>query len=69
MLSFFFLSILGEIHWKLLFLVEKLIISESSTEILRIFVFLNNLKGDNPEENFDLLKQLFLILPVKGDKY
>ena len=26
-------------------------------------------KEANPEENLDLFKQLFLIKPVKGDKY
>ena len=26
-------------------------------------------KGANPEENLDLFNQLFLIKPVKGDKY
>ena len=40
-----------------------------STEILRKFVFLPCLKRANPEENLDLFKQLFLIKPVKGDKY
>ena len=40
-----------------------------STEILRKFVFLPCLKEANPEENLDLFKQLFLIKPIKGDKY
>ena len=31
--------------------------------------FLPCLKGENPEENLDWFKQLFLIKPVKGDKY
>ena len=39
--SLLVLSIFGEIHEKNLFLVNKLIISERSTEILRKFVFLN----------------------------
>ena len=33
------------------------------------FVFLINFEKDNSEENLDLFKQLFLIKPVKGDKY
>ena len=44
-------------------------ISEMSTEILRKFVFLPYLKGENPEENLGLFKQVFLIKPVKGNKY
>ena len=31
--------------------------------------FLPYLKGENPEENLDLFKQLFLIKQVTGDKY
>ena len=31
--------------------------------------FLKYLKSVKPEENLDLFKQLFLIKPVKGDKY
>ncbi len=61
-----FLNIFGLIHWKLLFLVKKVTISERITEILRKFVFLI---GENQEENLDLFKQLFLIKPVKLDKY
>ena len=38
-----FLTIFGKIHRELLFLVQKLTISEKSTEILRIF-FLTSLK-------------------------
>ena len=44
-------------------------ISERSTEILKKFVFLNKFEKANPEVNLDLVKQLFLIKPVKGDKY
>ena len=40
-----------------------------STEILTNLFFLPCLKWANPEENLDLFKQLFLIKPVKGDKY
>ena len=36
-------------------------ISERSSELLRKFVFLNMLEKENPEENIDLFKQLFLI--------
>ena len=47
-----FLSIFGEIHRKILFLVKKVTISERSSELLRKFVFLNKFeKGANPEEN------------------
>ena len=56
-----------EIHRELFFLDIKVTISETSTEILRKFVFLTMFeKGSNPEENLDLFKQLFLIKPVKG---
>ena len=64
-----FLSIFGEIHREPLFLVKKKTFSEKSTEILRIFFFYRVWKGANPEENLDLFKQMFLIKPVKGDKY
>ena len=39
-----FWSVFGEIHWKLLFLVKKLTLSESISEILGKFVFLNKLE-------------------------
>ena len=56
-----FRSIFGLVHWKLLFLVQKVTISESSKEILRKFVFLNKFeKGQIQEENLDFFKQLFL---------
>ena len=58
-----FWSIFMEIHWKLLFT------SESSSEILRKFIFSQQVrKVANPEENLDLFKQLFLIKAVKVDK-
>ncbi len=44
-------------------------ISERSTELLRIFFFLTILEKLNPEENFDLFKQMFLIKPIKYGKY
>ena len=59
----------GEIRRELFFLDIKVTISETSTEIFREFFFLPCLKVANPEENLDLFKQLFLIKPVKGDKY
>ena len=40
-----------------------------STETLRKFVFLTMFKSVNSKENWDLFKRLFLIKPVKGDKY
>ena len=64
-----FWSIFWEIHRELLFLVKKVTISEKSTEIIRNFFFLTCLKIENPDENLDLFKQIFLIKPVKGDKY
>ena len=64
-----FLSIYGKIHREIFFLDIKLTISETSTEILRKFVFLPRLKGENPEEIMNFFKKLFLIKPVKGDKY
>ena len=54
---------------ELLILGKKLTISEKSTEMLRKFVFLNKFKKGNSEKNLDLFKPLFLIKPVKGDKY
>ena len=44
--SLLFWSIFGEVHWKLLFLVKKVTISERSTEILRKFVFLNKFEKE-----------------------
>ena len=41
-----FWSIFWEIHWELFFLDIKVTISETSTEILRNFVFLTMLKRD-----------------------
>ena len=40
-----------------------------STEIFRKSVFLTMFERGKPEENLDLFKQLFLIKPVKVDKY
>ena len=72
MLNYAFLlfwSISGEIHREPFFLEIKVTISETSTEKLGNFFFYQFWKGENPEENLDLLKQLFLIKPVKADKY
>ena len=70
-------NIFGEIHSELFFLDKKviisldmkLIISETSTEILRKFVFLTIFERGKPEENLELFKLLFLIKPVIEDKY
>ncbi len=43
--------------------------SETSTEILRKFVFLTMFETANPDENLDLFKHLFLIKPVKDNNY
>ena len=51
------------------FLSKKWLSLKRATEILRKFVFLTMFEGGNPEANLDLFKQLFLIKPVKGDKY
>ena len=68
-MPFCFFSTFGAIHRELFLLDIKGTISETSTEILRKFVFLTIFERGNPEENLDLFKQLFLIKPVKGDKY
>ena len=51
-----FWSILGEIHRELLFLVKKVTISETSTEILRKVVFLNNF------EKVQILRKIWICL-------
>ena len=65
----FFWSSFGQIHIEHYFLDINVTITETSTEILRTLFFLPRLKGANPEKNLDLFKQLFLIKPVKVDKY
>ena len=40
-----------------------------STKILRKFVLPIMFERGKTEENLDLFKELFLIKPVKGDKY
>ena len=55
-----FEAFLENILIELLFLVQKVTISEKSTEILRKLFY-----WERPEENLDLSKQLFLTKPVK----
>ena len=62
-----FWSILEEIHIELLFLVQKVTISERRTEILTNLLFSTCLKKGKSWGKIDLFKQLFLIKPVKGD--
>ena len=49
-------SIFGEIHSELLFLVQKVPISERNTEILRNLFFFKSLTRVNSEENLDLFQ-------------
>ena len=63
-----FEAFLREIHCELLFLVKKVTISETCTEKHRNF-FLPCLKGEIPEDNLDLFKQLFLITQVKENNF
>ena len=51
-----FWRIFGEIHWKLLFLVKKVTISERSSEILRKFVFLKKF------ENGQIFRKIWICL-------
>ena len=51
-----FWSFFREIHWKLLFLIQKLTISVRSSEILRKFVFLNKFEKE------EILRKIWLIL-------
>ena len=64
-----FEAFLGGNLRELFFLDIKVTIAETSTKILRKFVFLTNFERTNPEENLDLFKQLFLNKPVIEDKY
>ena len=64
-----FWSIFEEIYRELFFLDIKVTISETSSEILRNLFFGPILKRTNPEEKLALFKQLFLIKPLKGNKY
>ena len=61
-----FRSIIGLIHWNLLFFSQK----SNYLRNTQKFIFLYNFwKGTKLEENLVLFKQLFLIKPVKVDKY
>ena len=51
-----FLSVFWEIHWKNLFLVKKFTSSESCTEILKKFVFLNKF------EKWQILRKIRICL-------
>ena len=61
-----FISILGEIHRELRFLVKKVTISEMSTEILRKFVFVTRFEREYPEEIWISLKSYFWSNQLKG---
>ena len=65
-----FWSIFGETHWKLLFVVKKVTISERSSEIIRTFDFLNKFdKGQIPRQIWICCKQPFLFKEEKRGKY
>ena len=65
-----FWSVFGEIHWKIIFLVKNVTISERSSEILRKFVFLNKFEKDQIQKKIWICyKQLFLFKTLKWDKY
>ena len=65
----FFWSIFGEIYGEPFFSEIKVISQKRALKNSESFSSYHVCKGKNPEENFDLLKQLFLIKPVKADKY
>ena len=48
---------------------HKMTISKRALKYSESLLFLPCLKGKNCEENLDLFKLLFLIKPVKGDKF
>ena len=58
----------GKIYRELFFLDIKVFIAERSPKILRKFVFPIMFERGKSEENLDLVKQIFLIKPLKGDK-
>ena len=65
-----FWSILGEIHWKFLFLIIKLTLSERSSDIIGKFVFLNKLeKGKIHRKIWIICKQNLLYEAIKWDIY
>ena len=59
----------GAIHRELLFLVKIGYLRKVHWNTHKVCLFFNVWKGENTEENLDLFKQMFLIKPVKGDKY
>ena len=62
--------ILGEIHWKPLFLFKKVTISERSSKILRKITFLNKFEKEKSQRKIWIwCKQLFLFKSVKVDNY
>ena len=65
-----FWSILGEFHWKLLFIVKKKNISERGSEIIRKFVFLNKFEKEQIQRKIRIsCKSPFLFKAVILDKY
>ena len=68
--SLLFWSFFVEIHWKFLFLVKKMTISERSSDILRKFVFPNKFEKEQTQRKIRIChKQLFLFYVLKLDKY
>ena len=63
MLFCFFVAFWGKFKENFLFS------QKSDFEIFRKFVFLTMFEKGKILKNLDLLKQMFLIKPVKGDKY
>ena len=61
-----FCNIFGLIHWKLLFLVKKMNISQKSTEILRIFFFNKFEKGQTKRKVWICLNNSFWTNQYKG---
>ena len=60
---------MGEIHRVLLIKVKKGLSQKGILKYTESLLFLTYLKRENPEENLDLFKQLFLIEPIKVVKY
>ena len=65
-----FWSILGEIQWKLLFLLKKMTILERRPEIFRKFIFLNKFENEQIQRKIRIcFYQPFLFKALKLDKY
>ncbi len=64
-----FWNIFGVIDREFFFLVNKVSISETTTDKLRVCFSYHVWKGANPKEYLVLFKQFFLIKPVKREKY